>query len=49
VPSARGGRLAWKKFSVSGRDMRCADLVRDITIKTEEEEEAEKEKKYLVN
>ena len=35
-----------KKFSVSGKDMRCPEFVKDITIKEEEkEEEKEKEKK----
>ena len=33
-----------KKFSVSGKDMRCAEFVRDVSIK-EEKEEAEDEKK----
>jgi len=37
-----------KKFSISGRDIRCADFVRDLEIKEDEmsEEEAggEKEK-----
>ncbi|NCO68304.1 MAG: hypothetical protein COY75_08235 [Nitrospirae bacterium CG_4_10_14_0_8_um_filter_41_23] len=30
-----------KKFSVSGRDLRCAEFVKDVTIK---EEPAEEEK-----
>lgn len=34
-----------KKFSVSGKDMRCAEFVKDITIKEEAEEEAEEKKK----
>jgi hypothetical protein len=36
-----------KKFSVSGRDMRCAEFVRDVTIKEEpqEKEPAEGKKK----
>jgi hypothetical protein len=34
-----------KKFSVSGKDMRCAEFVKDVTIKEEEEEEKEEEKK----
>ncbi len=32
-----------KKFSISGRDMRCPDFVRDLTIKNEENENKEKE------
>jgi len=28
-----------KKFSVSGRDVRCADFSRDLTIKDKEEQE----------
>lgn len=39
-----------KKFSVSGRDLRCAEFVRDITIKVEEEpveKEKKKEKKIV--
>ena len=36
-----------KKFSVSGKDMRCAEFVKDVTIQenpsTEEEGEKEKE------
>ena len=32
-----------KKFSVSGKDMRCAEFVRDVSIKQESaEEESEK-------
>lgn len=37
-----------KKFSVSGKDMRCAEFVKDFLIKEEQEEETgekEKEKK----
>ena len=34
-----------KKFSVSGKDMRCAEFVRDVTIKEEKEETEEEEKK----
>jgi hypothetical protein len=34
-----------KKFTVSGRDLRCAEYVRDVTIKEESEEEAVEEKK----
>jgi hypothetical protein len=35
-----------KKFSVSGRDMRCAEFVRDVTIKEKPvEEEPVEEKK----
>lgn len=34
-----------KKFSVSGKDMRCAEFVRDVTIKEEQEETEEEEKK----
>jgi len=33
-----------KKFSVSGRDMRCAEFVRDVTIKEEPEEKPVEEK-----
>lgn len=37
-----------KKFSISGRDIRCADFVRDLLIKEEEipedESRVEKEK-----
>lgn len=32
-----------KKFSMSGKDMRCPDFVRDLSIK-EEKEPADKEK-----
>ena len=35
-----------KKFSVSGKDVRCAEFVKDVMIKDPEaEEEEEKEKK----
>jgi hypothetical protein len=34
-----------KKFSVSGKDMRCAEFVRDVTIKEEPEEKPVEEKK----
>ncbi len=34
-----------KKFSVSGRDLRCAEFVKDITIKEELEEEKPVEEK----
>lgn len=34
-----------KKFSVSGRDIRCPDFSRDISIKDEEKKEGIKEKK----
>ncbi len=34
-----------KKFSVSGRDMRCAEFVRDVTIKEKPEEKPVEEKK----
>ncbi|MDP3296133.1 MAG: hypothetical protein Q8N09_00820 [Thermodesulfovibrionia bacterium] len=34
-----------KKFSVSGRDMRCPDFVRDLTIPEDKEEKAEETKK----
>jgi hypothetical protein len=34
-----------KKFSVSGKDLRCAEFVRDVTIKEEKEETKEEEKK----
>jgi hypothetical protein len=32
-----------KKFSVSGKDLRCAEFVRDVTIKEEQPEEEKKE------
>ena len=34
-----------KKFSVSGRDMRCAEFVRDVTIKEKPAEEEPVEEK----
>ncbi len=38
-----------KKFSVSGKDFKCTDFVRDVSIREEKEKEAEevdsKEKK----
>jgi hypothetical protein len=34
-----------KKFSISGKDMRCPDFVRDLSIKEKEEEKEEEEKK----
>lgn len=34
-----------KKFSVSGKDVRCPDFARDLTIKASTEEEEKKEKK----
>lgn len=34
-----------KKFSISGKDLRCPDFVRDITIKEEKEEDKEEKKK----
>jgi len=33
-----------KKFSMSGKDMRCTDFVKDVSIKPEKEEEGEKGK-----
>lgn len=33
-----------KKFTVSGREMRCAEFVRDVTIKEPENKDSEKEK-----
>jgi hypothetical protein len=33
-----------KKFTVSGKDMRCAEFVRDVTIKEEPEETVEEKK-----
>lgn len=32
-----------KRFSISGKDIRCPDFVRDVSIKKEPEEEKEKE------
>ena len=34
-----------KKFSVSGKDMRCAEFVKDVTIKEEQKEETEEKEK----
>ncbi|MFH1014958.1 MAG: hypothetical protein V1762_03460 [Nitrospirota bacterium] len=34
-----------KKFSVSGKDLRCPDFARDVTIKEKTEEEKEEKKK----
>ncbi len=34
-----------KKFSISGKDMRCPDFVKDMTIKEKTAEEKEKEQK----
>lgn len=34
-----------KKFTVSGRDFRCAEFVKDVTIKQEMEEEKPVEEK----
>jgi hypothetical protein len=34
-----------KKFTVSGKDFRCAEFVKDITIKEDKEEETEEKKK----
>lgn len=33
-----------KKFSVSGKDLRCADFVKDLTIKDSSEEESGNDK-----
>jgi hypothetical protein len=33
-----------KKFTISGRDLRCAEFVRDVSIKEEPAEELDKEK-----
>ena len=33
-----------KKFTVCGRDMYCPDFVRDVTIKSDDEDRAEKAK-----
>jgi len=32
-----------KKFSISGKNMRCADFVKDVTIKENPEKEEKKE------
>ena len=34
-----------KKFSVSGKDFRCAEFVKDVTIKEEKQEETEEKEK----
>lgn len=34
-----------KKFSISGKDIRCPDFVKDVTIKKEEDKKKETEKK----
>jgi len=34
-----------KKFSVSGKDVRCAEFVKDVMIKEEQEEETEGKEK----
>jgi len=34
-----------KKFSISGKDLRCPEFVRDVTIKDSPEEKKEEEKK----
>jgi hypothetical protein len=34
-----------KKFAVSGKDFRCAEFVKDVTIKEEQKEASEEEKK----
>lgn len=34
-----------KKFSISGKNMRCADFVKDVTIKEETGKEEKKEGK----
>lgn len=34
-----------KKFSVSGKDMRCAEFVKDVSIKQKSEEEESAEEK----
>jgi hypothetical protein len=33
-----------KKFTVSGKDFRCAEFVKDVTIKEAKEEETEEKK-----
>lgn len=33
-----------KKFSVSGRDTRCADFTRDVSVKEKEKKEEEEKK-----
>ena len=32
-----------KKFSISGKDMRCPDFVKDVSLKEETEKEEKKE------
>lgn len=34
-----------KKFSISGKDVRCPDFAKDVTIKDSAEKDTEKEKK----
>lgn len=34
-----------KKFSISGKDLRCPDFARDVTIKEEKEEDKEEKNK----
>jgi hypothetical protein len=34
-----------KKFSISGKDLRCPEFARDVTIKDSPEEKKEEEKK----
>ncbi len=34
-----------KKFSISGKDIRCPDFAKDVTIKKEDDEQKEGEKK----
>lgn len=34
-----------KKFSMSGKDMRCADFSKDVTIEKKKEEKEKEEKK----
>jgi len=36
-----------KKFSLSGRDIRCAEFVRDITIKKDKEEPVEEKRRVI--
>lgn len=36
-------RTCQKRFSISGKDVRCTDFVKDVTIK-EKDEDSEKEK-----
>ncbi len=33
-----------KKFSISGKDIRCPDFVRDVSIKSEDKEKEEEKK-----